>query len=899
MKPKLILIDGTAIIYRTYYAFVKRPLINSKGQNTSAIFGTVNTFLKLLDTFDTDNIVISFDLREKTFRHKLDENYKANRPEMPEDLVGQIQPIRDFFDTVGLTTCTKAGFEADDVIATIAEKCRDDFEIVLVTGDKDYAQLIDDNIEMYDPFKNETLRREEIEAKYGVTPEQFVDYLALVGDTADNIPGVKGIGKKGAAKLLNDFGTLESIYEHIEDVTPQGTRDKLVENRDNAFLSQTLARMVRDVGIEIDRQKFPFKRGDIDKAIPFFQEYELKSILKKVAGQQEIDLFGEEQPPAQESGVQFESILIDTREKFEKLLQDIPSDDIVAIDTETTSTDPMVARLVGVSLCWQPEKAYYLPVAHSMSDNLDFDETLAGLKKALAGCKLVGHNIKYDMHVLKRAGWTIGNIHFDTMVAAYVLDPGEMRNSLDSCSQRELGYPMIPISDLIGKGKNQETFDMTDTRDACRYAAEDADITLRLFRVYRKRLADIGLEKLFFDIEMPLIQVLSDMEENGVYIDTSILDDISKRTQQRIAELQKEIFESAGKPFNINSTKQLAEVLFQDMGIKPIKKTKTGFSTDNSVLETLAREHDIARTLIEYRKLTKLESTYTTALPKMINPHTGRIHSSFNQTIASTGRLSSSNPNLQNIPSRTDLGREIRKAFVPQKNDCVILAGDYSQIELRLAAIMSGDENLINAFRNKEDIHRQTAAIIFEKDPIDVTSDDRKHAKVINFGILYGMGPNRLSGELNISRKEAEEFIENYFAKFPTMKAFIDEQIKKARDKGYAETMLGRRLELPGLRSSNQRIRSEAERVAINMPIQGSAADIIKIAMIDIHRVLPEYPMIIQVHDELVFEVARNQVEEATRKIRELMENAMPKHLSGIVPLVVDFSFGENWLEAH
>ncbi len=899
MKPKLILIDGTAIIYRTYYAFIKNPLINSKGQNTSAIFGTVNTFLKLLDTFDTNNIVISFDLREKTFRHKLDENYKANRPEMPEDLVGQIQPIRDFFDTVGLTTCTKVGFEADDVLATIAERCRDDYEIVLVTGDKDYAQLIDDNIEMFDPFKNETLRRKEIEEKYGVKPEQFVDYLALVGDTADNIPGVKGIGKKGAAKLLEDFGTLENIYEHVEDVTPQGTRDKLIENRENAFLSQTLARMVRDVEIEIDRQKFPFKRGDIDLAIPFFQEYELKSILKKVAGQQEIDLFGEEPTPAQESGVQFESILIDTRQKFEKLLQDIPSDDFVAIDTETTSTDPMMARLVGISLCWQPEKAYYLPVAHSMSDNLGYDETLAGLKKALAGCKLVGHNIKYDMHVLKRAGWTIGNIHFDTMVAAYVLDPGEMRNSLDSCSQRELGYTMIPISDLIGKGKNQETFDMTDTRDACRYAAEDADITLRLFYIYRKRLSDMGLEKLFFDIEMPLIQVLADMEENGVYIDTSILDDISKRTQQRIAELQKEIFETAGKPFNINSTKQLAEVLFQDMGIKPVKKTKTGLSTDNSVLEELARENEIARTLIEYRKLTKLESTYTTALPKMINPLTGRIHSSFNQTIASTGRLSSSNPNLQNIPSRTDLGREIRKAFVPEKNDCVILAGDYSQIELRLAAIMSGDDNLINAFRNREDIHRQTAAIIFEKDPGDVTSDDRKHAKVINFGILYGMGPNRLSGELNISRGDAQDFIDNYFAKFPTMKAFIDEQIKKARDKGFAETMLGRRLELAGLRSSNQRIRSEAERVAINMPIQGSAADIIKIAMIDIHRTLPEYPMIIQVHDELVFEVERDQVEEATRKIRELMENAMPKQFAGIVPLVVDFSFGENWLEAH
>ncbi len=899
MKPKLILIDGTAIIYRTYYAFINRPLINSKGLNTSAIFGTVNTFFKLLETFETDNIAISFDLKEKTFRHELDVNYKANRPEMPDDLVQQIQPIREFFDTVGLTTCTKVGFEADDVIATIAEKCRDEFEIVLVTGDKDYAQLVDDTIEMYDPFKNETQRREEIVEKYGVTPEQFVDYLALVGDTADNIPGVKGIGKKGAAKLLNDFGTLENIYEQIDQVTPNGTKAKLEENRDNAFLSQKLARMVRDVDIEIDPKKLTFRRSDIDKAIPFFQEFELKSILKKVSGQQELDLFGEEPEQKQEGGVTFEPILIDTPEKFQDLLKQIPADDFMAIDTETTSTDPLMADLVGISLCWQDDKAYYLPVAHSMSDNLDFDETVSSLKKALNGCRLIGHNIKYDMHVLKRAGWKMENIHFDTMVAAYVLDPGEMRNSLDACSQRELGHEMIPISDLIGTGKNQETFDMTDTKAACRYAAEDAYVTLRLFQIYRKRLADMGLDKLFFDIEMPLIKVLHDMEENGVFIDTAILDEISKKTQQRITELQKDIFDVAGKPFNINSTKQLAEVLFDEMGIKPVKKTKTGFSTDNSVLEELAKEHDIARTLIEYRQLTKLESTYTTALPKMINPRTGRIHSSFNQTVASTGRLSSSNPNLQNIPSRTDLGREIRKAFIPEKKGNVILAGDYSQIELRLAAIMSGDESLINAFRNQEDIHRQTAAIIFEKDPGEVTSDDRKHAKVINFGILYGMGATRLSGELNLSRKDAQDFIDNYFAKFPTIKAFIDEQIKKARDKGYAETMLGRRLQLPGLRSSNQRIRSEAERVAINMPIQGSAADIIKIAMIEIHRKLSEYPMIIQVHDELVFEIEKDKVEEATKQIRELMENALPKAFKGIVPLLVDFSSGENWLEAH
>ncbi len=899
MNQKLILIDGTAIIYRTYYAFINRPLINSKGLNTSAIFGTVNTFLKLLDTFDTDNVVISFDLKEKTFRHKLDENYKANRPEMPDDLVSQIQPIREFFDIIGIKTCTKAGFEADDVLATLTEKCHGDYDIVLVTGDKDYAQLVDENIVMYDPFKGETLRREEIEEKYGVTPEQFVDFLALVGDTADNIPGVKGIGKKGAAKLLEDYGTLENLYDHLDDISSKSTKKKLEEDRDNAFLSQTLARMVRDIEMDLNEKEFRFDRGNIDKAIPFFQEYELKSILKKVAGQQELDLFAEDEEASETSGVHFESILIDTEEKLEKMISGIPSKGVVAIDTETTSTDPMMAELVGVSLCWEEEKAYYLPFSHNMSDNLDWKKSQPRLKKALFGCKLVGHNIKYDQHVLRRAGWFLENVYFDTMVAAYVIASGEMRYSLDTCSRRELDFEMIPISDLIGSGKNQTTFDMTDTHDACRYAAEDANITFRLYHVYSKRLDDMDMGRLFYDIEMPLIDVLSKMEENGVFIDVEILDEISRKTQKRVAELQKDIYDACGKPFNINSTKQLAEVLFGDLGIKPVKKTKTGLSTDNSVLEALAQEHEIARLLMEYRMLTKLENTYTTALPKMINPHTGRIHSSFNQTVASTGRLSSSNPNLQNIPSRTDLGREIRKAFVPEKKDYVILAGDYSQIELRLAAIMSCDENLINAFRNKEDIHRQTAAIIFEKDPADVTQDDRKKAKVINFGILYGMGATRLSGELNISRSEAQEFIENYFAKFPTIKAFIDNQIQTARDRGYSETMLGRRLELQGLRSSNQRFRSEAERVAINMPIQGSAADIIKLAMIEINRKLPEFKMIIQVHDELVFEVERSQVEEATKRIKDIMENALPDKYKGIVPLDVEFSYGENWLEAH
>lgn len=901
----LFLIDGTALIFRSFFAFIRNPLRTRKGVNTSAIFGTINSFIKLLETYDVDHVAISFDRKEKTFRHEITDTYKANRPPAPDELIQQIPPIKRFFELIGVPEFSCAGYEADDVLATLASRYKSDYRVILVTGDKDFAQLVDQQVVIFDPGKNIELDSEKVIEKYGITPEQFIDYLALVGDSADNIPGVKGIGPKSAAKLLQEYHTLDGVYQHVEEISAKGMRTRLMEYKDDAYLSRQLATIVTQVPLpQLDAGNLCFSRNDLAKALPLLEEYELTSLAGKLQSdeefREEFDFGLDAEEPETKNGT-FTWHLVSTISQLQDALSSLIDADVVAIDTETTSTDSLRAELVGVSFCADTSDAWYVSIAHQMAENVPAKEALNRISTAVQGKLLVGHNIKYDYTVLRRAGWTLQNPLFDTMIAHYLLHPID-RHSLDHCASREFDHRMIPISELIGTGKKQVTFDLVPPEQAAPYAAEDAWMTLKLYKRFEPELTRTGLHPLFTQMEMPLLYALESMESNGVYIDVAMLDGMSRQNQKNVAELTRQVYEIAGYQFNLNSTQQLGKLLFEDLGIPPVKKTKTGYSTNVTVLEKLASEYEIARLMLEYRQITKLESTYITALPRLINPETGRVHTSFNQTVASTGRLSSTNPNLQNIPIRTELGREIRKAFCARDDAHVIVAADYSQIELRLLAIMSQDAQMVEAFRSGTDIHRQTASLVFDVMPELVTADQRRYAKIINFGLMYGMGAHRVSQELGISRKEAAQFIDNYFAKFPTIRTWLDAGIEQARKDGFVQTLFGRRLPLPGINSSNGMVRSEAERVATNMPIQGSAADIIKLAMIHLHRVLAhrsDILMLIQVHDELVFEVKRDVLQEARELIRSQMEHALPEEYRAIVPLVADVGVGENWFEAH
>jgi len=903
MAEKIFLIDGTAIIYRAFFAFIRNPLINSKGQQTSAIFGSANTMIKMIEKYNIKNIVISFDLKEKTFRHKMTDTYKANRPPAPDDLVSQIEPIKRFFKEINIPEVSVAGYEADDVLATLAEKYKQDYEVIIVTGDKDFSQLVDNRVKLYDPFKEKVTGVEEVISKYGLKPEQFIDYLAICGDAADNIPGVSGIGPKGAAKLLTEFETLENIYENIAEISANGIRTKLENSRESAFLSQTLAKIVREVPIESFGDLDPsFNKKDLSNAIELMKSYELNSIVRKLTPEETaVEMQFGFTTEGKDSDSKFKAVLVDKKEDFDILLKELETKKIIAFDTETTSEDPMKADLVGISLCTEESKAYYIAVGHQMADNVPMDYVLENLKLVLKNKLLIAHNVKYDYIVLKRAGLDLEGEFWDTMIADYLLHPTQ-RHSLEACSLREFDHEMIHLKDLIGTGKKQITFDLVSTEQAADYSAEDAWITFKLYEIYSKQLEQNELTELFNNVEMPLFKVLAHMEMNGVYIESSILSTISKKNQKTISELTSKIYDIAGYQFNLNSTQQLGKVLFEDLKIPPVKKTKTGYSTDVTVLERLMHKHEIARLLMEYRQLTKLESTYVTALPKLINERTDRVHSSFNQTVASTGRLSSSNPNLQNIPIRTGSGKEIRKAFTLSDSEFVILSADYSQIELRILAFLSGDPNLIDAFSKGLDIHSQTASIIYNKSIKEVSPEERSYAKVINFGLMYGMGPQRIHRELNISQREAVDFIENYFAKFPTIRTYLDRGLEEANKKGYVETILGRKLFLPDLYSRDNRRAGDARRVAINMPIQGSAADIIKLAMINLENKIkddPDIKMIIQVHDELVFEVRETALERAKKLIIVEMESALPDEYARIVKVTVDIGVGKDWYEAH
>lgn len=922
MRKTLYLIDGSAMLFRSHFAFIKNPLVNSQGQHTSAIFGTVNSFLHFVEKMAPENIVVSFDRKAPTFRHELSEAYKANRPPMPEELVTQIEPLHEFFRLIGLPEISLDGYEADDVLATLAEHFKDTHDIVFVTGDKDYSQLLEERVSIFDPGKDVSMDADAVFEKFGVWPRQFIDYLALVGDTSDNIPGVYGIGPKGAQKLLQEYDNLASIYEHLEEIKPN-LRKKLETNRENAFLSQKLAAIVRDVPLDFPSEsQTRFESGNLSKAADFLAKFELNTLKRRIENrfgksatleakpldkyedeqlvQSDIFSNGEQAQISPTPALEFKAILAEA-DNFPALLVQLNDVQAVALDTETDSLDPISAKLVGISVCTNSDEAWYLPLGHKDAQNLPLEGTLDGLRRALAGKTIIGHNLKFDLMVLKNAGWELDNPIWDTMLAAYIADPGENRFSLDDCALRELGHTMIPISALLDK-KETPSFDLVEVEKARDYAAEDAWATFQLAPIYRKRLSDTHLIELYDDIELPLLPVLQRMEENGVKLDTEVLEQISRNIQSELEGIAKAIYSYAGYEFNINSTQQLAKLLFEEKKLPPGKKTKSGFSTDNSVLEELAGDYEIADTLIQYRGLTKLDSTYASALPRLVNPVTGRVHSSFNQTVASTGRLSSSNPNLQNIPVRTELGRSIRKAFVASDADWAIMAADYSQIELRLLALFSRDEVLLDAFRHNLDIHRQTASIITGKPLQEVSAQERNQAKTINFGLLYGMGQKKLSRELGISQADAKSMIHNYFERFPSIQAYISQSKAEARLHMYAQTIFGRRLYLKNLNSANAGLRAEAERVAVNMPIQGSAADLIKIAMIRIHTRVKDDPrirMILQVHDELVFEVRRDFLDEAQNLVRSEMEGALPEQWSSIVALKTDIGIGDNWFEAH
>ncbi len=900
---KLFLIDGSAIAYRAYFAFINNPLRNSRGENTSAIFGFLRFLFMILDNEAPDYLAVVFDPPGPTLRHQQFKAYKATREKMPDDMRDQVPRIHQVLDALNVPILEFPGYEADDVIGTLAKRAeRQGFDTYLVTGDKDFLQLVGDGVKMYNVKRTgepaEVLDAEAVRAKIGLPPEKIVDYLGLMGDTSDNIPGVPGIGEKTAVKLVQAYGTLEAVLEHAEEVGRANVRENLKRHRDDALLSKRLVQIHTDLPIEVDLMALRRQPPDRERVIALFRDLEFNSLIERFKT-------GRETPE-----VDYE--IVQSEPELRALLERLKRAKKMVVDLEASHQDPMRADMVGLALAFRPGKAFYLPVRVAKRDGrrevlLQTDGELFDgiplrdlLRPVLedAGVKKCGHNIKYDMLVLARHGIELQGLDFDTMVASYLINPTLRQHNLDALALEHLNYVKKRTSDLIGKGKKQISMADVPVEAVAPYACEDADITLRLQAVFEPILKKHHLEDLFRNVELPLIYVLMDVERTGVALDLAFLKQMSEELGQRLQALETRIYELAGETFNINSTQQLGEILFDKLKLPKKKRTKTGYSTDASVLEELARLHELPRTLLEYRELSKLKSTYVDALPSLVNPETGRVHTSYNQTVAATGRLSSSDPNLQNIPIRTEIGRRIRRAFVPGDAEHVIVDADYSQIELRIMAHLSQDPVLMEAFHNNEDIHAKTASLVFMVPPEELTPDHRRRAKEINFGIMYGMNEYGLAARLDISREEAREFIASYFATYYKVKEFIDRTIAQVEEQGYVTTLLNRRRYLPEIRSKNRSIREFAKRTAVNTPIQGTAAELIKIAMVRIWRRLRQEQrqtrMIMQVHDELVFEAPKAEVEAVRPLIRAEMEQAM--HLD--VPIKVDIGVGPNWLEA-
>lgn len=946
MAKRLFLLDAFALIYRAYFSMIRTPLINSKGMNTSAIYGFIGALDKLINDEKPDYLAVCFDTPKPTFRHKLYKEYKATREAMPDDLVPQIDRVKEVVSAYNIPMLELSGYEADDIIGTLVKIAEKEGVLsFMVTPDKDYMQLIDKHIRMYKPprggytmgSESEIIDEEGVKEKFGVGPEHVIDVLALMGDKVDNVPGIRGVGEKTAADLIKTFGSLEGIYSSIDKITKPKLKENLITYKDDAFMSRKLVTINTEVPINVDFHTLKASPKNVALLEKIYTELEFRSLLKKLVGTEttSIGIKAVAVEPVAGTAPSFSGKLDDisshehkyytikTEDEFKRLMKKIQSVDEFSFDTETTSENPIEAELVGMSFAFDENEAYYVPLKFAEQGTTDLfgkavtsgkklkeeklpevstDFAVKNLKPLLENKSIpkIGQNIKYDMLVMRNYGVELKSVGFDTMIAAYVHKP-ESNYKMDFLSEVYLNYKCVPITKLINTSKQgvQITMDQVPFKQASDYAAEDADVTLRLYHKLEYELKKISLDNLCKDIEFPLIEVLAEMEYNGVKVDEVILKDINKELITAERRLEKEIYKEAGLEFNINSTKQLADVLFNKLKLNAKKKIKTGYSTDTKVLEELRNDHPIALKLLDYRTVTKLRSTYTEGLLAIISKKTGKVHTSFNQTIAATGRLSSTNPNLQNIPIRSEIGRSLRKAFVPEKKGNKILSADYSQIELRIMAHLAGDENMIKAFERKHDIHAETAAKIFKVKPDKVDSNMRRKAKEVNFGIIYGIQAFGLSTRLNIAQNEAREIIQSYFSEFPSINGWLEKTKEFARKKGYTETLAGRRRYLPNINNKNAVVRQRDERVAINMPVQGTAADMIKLAMIDIHNELKKKKMrskmILQVHDELVFEVEKGEEE----VLKKLVVNKMKNALKLNCPVDVEVGIGSNWFEAH
>jgi DNA polymerase-1 len=927
---RLFLLDGHALVYRAHFAFITRPLINSKGVNTSAITGFTRTLWDLLQNQKPTHIAVAFDPPSPTFRHEMFEEYKANRDEQPEDISIALPYIQDIVKAFNIPIVMVEGYEADDVIGTLAKKAeKDGYTVYMVTPDKDYAQLVSDKVFMYKPSRQgngvEIIGVPEVLEKWQISRvEQVIDVLGLQGDSVDNIPGIPGIGAKTAVKLLAKFDSVEGLIANTDQLKGK-QKEKVEQFSEQGLLSKKLATIELDVPIDFDPKALTLDPFNREKLTDLFRELEFRALARSILGQEAApaqkssagtqgDLFantssggGRKAPPAHSVATKnIENTthtyhLCDTEEQQAALVDLLKKQDSVCFDTETTGIDANEAELVGMSFAVKAHEAYYVPVP---ADAAEAKAVVERFRPIFEDAKIekVGQNIKYDAIILKWFGITLQGPIFDTMIAHYLIEP-ELRHNMNYLAETYLKYQPVKIETLIGKkGKNQRTMRDVPVEQVVDYAAEDADITLQLKELLAPKLKEEGLQKLYAEIEAPLVRVLTDMEVEGVNVDADYLSAYSKELTKRILEVEEVIYEKAGVKFNIGSPKQVGEVLFDKLKIPyPWRKTKTGqYSTNEEKLNDLAGDNPIVNDILTYRGLTKLKSTYVDALPKLINPRSGRIHSSFNQALAATGRLSSNNPNLQNIPIRTPEGAKVREAFVPRDENHVLLAADYSQIELRLIAEISGDEAMLEAFNAGQDIHRATAARVFEVPYEEVTKEQRYRAKTVNFSITYGAGATNLSKQLEIKRAEAKDLIEAYFKQYKGLKKYMEEVVEEARKNGYVTTLMGRRRYLRDIDSRNGALRSHSERNAINTPIQGTAADMIKIAMINVHKALQEEglqtKMILQVHDELVFDVPKEELE----TVRPLIEKHMKNTIPGLkVPILVEQGVGQNWLEAH
>lgn len=885
-RTRLFLIDGSSYIFRAFYAI--RHLSNSKGLPTNAIFGFTQMLLKILKEHRPEYLAVVFDSKAPTFRSEVYKEYKANRPAMPDALIPQIPYIKKVIEGYRIAILEMDGYEADDIIGTVAKSVEPELDVVIITGDKDILQLVDKRIQVYDTMKEKRIGEEEVKERFGVRPEQVVEVMGLSGDTIDNIPGVPGIGEKTAIDLIKNFGSIENLIKNL-DLLPKRLKEKLETNAELAILSRKLATINTDVPISFRIEDLAINPPDLKKLKEVFKELEFNKFLKELPEEKEI--------------LKRDYQLIVEKNQIFALLEELKKAKTFSIDIETTSPYPMWAELVGLSLSYIPQQAFYIPLGHIHHEGysqLPLQWVLEQLRPILEdeNIKKVGQNIKYEWIVLKRYGIDLRGIEFDTMIASYLLNPTKHNHNLGEIAREYLDRPLTDYKDLVGSGQKAVTFNQVNLERAKGYSCEDADVTLQLFYLLHQRLKEEGLKDLYDQVEGPLIIVLGKMEMNGVMIDIDLLRDFSKEIEIQLLQKMERIYNLAGEVFNINSSQQLGKILFEKLKLPVIKKTKTGYSTDVEVLEKLSLQHDLPLEILGYRNLNKLKSTYIDALPKLVHPNTGRLHTSYNQTVTATGRLSSSDPNLQNIPIRSEEGIRIRQAFIPEKG-CLIASADYSQIELRILAHLSQDERLIEAFMKGEDIHARTAAEIFGVSMENITPSMRREAKVINFGIIYGMSAYGLAQQLNSDPKTAQDYIDDYFKKYIGVKNYIQKILKEARDKGYVTTLLSRRRYLPEMNSQASAIRQASERMAINTPIQGTAADIIKLAMIRIQNRIEELflktKMIMQVHDELVFEVPEEEIPKALSMIQNEMENVIT--LS--IPLKVSIHCGKNWAEAH